>query len=85
MKSGSRARRETFVTDGGITWSEQKSVWACGTNYEARDPAPVVYRETGDVFLVTRGLYVLKSQDDGKSDVSRRTVHTEDAAIRNAR
>jgi len=53
--------------DGGSSWSEQVSILARGIGYEARDPAPVVDRETGEILLITRGPYIMKSRDDGES------------------
>lgn len=53
--------------DGGSTWSDQQVILAHGSTYEARDPAPVVDWETGDVFLITRGPYILKSEDGGQT------------------
>jgi sialidase-1 len=52
-------------TDGGRTWSEQKLVLGEGSSYEVRDPSPVVDHQTRDVFLVTRGPYIMKSEDEG--------------------
>ena len=52
-------------SDGGRTWSAQKLVLGEGPSYEVRDPSPVVDRETGDVFLLTRGPYIMKSEDEG--------------------
>ncbi|MBS3762132.1 MAG: exo-alpha-sialidase, partial [Planctomycetes bacterium] len=54
-------------TDGGRTWSGQKLILGHGSSYEVRDPSPVADRETGNVFLITRGPYVMKSEDDGES------------------
>jgi sialidase-1 len=54
-------------TDNGRTWSQQKHILGEGNSYEVRDPAPVADRETGDLFLITRGPYIMKSEDDGQS------------------
>lgn len=53
--------------DGGATWSEQRVISGSGQNYEARDPSPLVDAETGHVLLLTRGPYLMKSEDDGET------------------
>ena len=53
--------------DGGITWSGQQVVLASGRTYEARDPSPVVDHETGELFLLTRGPYLMKAENDGET------------------
>jgi len=53
--------------DGGRTWSPQRVLLARGTHYEARDPSPLVDRDTGTVFLMLRGPYLMTSDDEGKS------------------
>ena len=53
--------------DGGRAWSEQRLVLGEGSSYEVRDPSPVVDHQTGDVFLVTRGPYIMRSQDEGET------------------
>lgn len=68
-------------TDGGKTWSKQQLIWDPGDDvFFARDPSPVVDRETGDVLLILaantpldgtsgepgpRRLFVMRSKDDG--------------------
>jgi hypothetical protein len=37
-------------TDGGKTWSGQKIIFEHSSSYEARDPSPLVDRETGELF-----------------------------------
>jgi sialidase-1 len=54
-------------TDGGKTWSGQEVILQRGNSYEARDPSPVVDRETGDVFLMVRGPYIVRIGNEGKS------------------
>jgi sialidase-1 len=54
-------------TDRGRTWSEQQLLIARGSGYEARDPSPLVDHETGEVFLITKGPYVLQAANDGAS------------------
>lgn len=54
-------------TDGGNTWSEQKKLLGRGPVYEARDPSPLVDVETGELFLMTRGPYLMKTKDDGET------------------
>jgi sialidase-1 len=70
-------------TDGGATWSEQQLIWDPGDDvFFARDPSPVVDRETGHVHLIMgsnaplgadagkpgpRRLFVMCSADDGRT------------------
>jgi sialidase-1 len=55
--------------DGGRTWSEQTIIPTLkrGTVYEARDPVPLQDRETGELFLFTRGPWVVSSRDEGRT------------------
>ncbi len=54
--------------DGGRTWSEQTSLFDRGTTYEARDPSALLDRETGELFLFTRGgPWVISSRDQGRT------------------
>lgn len=55
--------------DGGKTWSEQTIIPQLekGFTYEARDPSPLCDYDTGEIFLFTRGPYVISSKDDGKT------------------
>lgn len=53
--------------DWGKTWSGQKTVLARGSSYEARDAAHIVDWQTGEVFLVTYGPYIMKMKDEGES------------------
>lgn len=53
--------------DQGQTWSEQRIIIARGGTYEARDPSPLVDLETGEIFLFTRGPWVVSSKDEGRS------------------
>ncbi len=55
--------------DGGQTWSEQTIIPQLerGFMYEARDPSPLPDLETGEIFLFTRGPYVVSSKDDGQT------------------
>ena len=53
--------------DHGQTWSEQSIIIERGTTYEARDPSPLPDLETGEIFLFTRGPWVVSSQDDGRT------------------
>ncbi len=53
--------------DDGLTWSDQKILIDRGASYEARDPSPLVDEETGEIFLFTRGPWVISSKDEGQS------------------
>ncbi len=53
--------------DEGRTWSEQRILLDRGATYEARDPSPLVDRDTGEIFLFTRGPWVISSQDEGQT------------------
>ncbi len=52
--------------DAGRTWSEQRILLDRGATYEARDPSPLVDRDTGEIFLFTRGPWVISSRDEGQ-------------------
>lgn len=55
--------------DGGRTWSEQTIIPQLnrGKTYEARDPSPLVDHDTGEIFLFTRGPYMVSSTDGGQT------------------
>jgi hypothetical protein len=54
--------------DNGQTWSEQQTVIDQGVSYEARDPSPLLDRDTGEIFLFTRGgPWMVSSRDEGRS------------------
>lgn len=53
--------------DQGRTWSQQQIIIQRGATYEARDPSPLPDFETGEIFVFTRGPWVVSSQDDGRS------------------
>lgn len=53
--------------DGGKTWSGQKIISGRGSSYEARNPSPIVDKETGDVFIITIGPYIIKTRNNGES------------------
>jgi sialidase-1 len=54
-------------TDNGRTWSEQECILGNGSDYEVRDPSPVVDADTGQVHLVARGPYIMTSADEGET------------------
>jgi sialidase-1 len=57
-----------YSDDNGRTWSEQKIIVERGASYEARDPSPVVDRETGEIFVFTRGgPWMVTSRDNGRT------------------
>jgi hypothetical protein len=55
--------------DGGRTWSQQTIIpqLSRGKTYEARDPSPLPDFDTGEIFLFTRGPYVVSSKDEGRT------------------
>ena len=54
--------------DNGRTWSEQSTVIDLGVSYEARDPSPLLDRETGEIFVFTRGgPWMVSSRDEGRT------------------
>lgn len=55
--------------DGGQTWSEQQIIPELerGATYQARDPSPLPDLDTGEIFLFTRGPWVVSSRDEGRS------------------
>ncbi|MCA1809943.1 MAG: glycoside hydrolase [Lentisphaerae bacterium] len=54
--------------DQGRTWSEPQVVIERGTSYEARDPGPVLDRDTGEIFLITgKAPWLISSRDDGRT------------------
>lgn len=56
-------------TDGGRTWSEQMIIPQLkrGVAYEARDPSPLADLVTGEIFLFTRGPWMVSSSDEGQT------------------
>jgi sialidase-1 len=61
--------------DNGRTWSEQQVVIDRGVSYEARDPSPVLDRDTGEIFLFTGGgTWVVSSRDEGRTWSEPRSV-----------
>jgi len=54
--------------DNGRTWSEQQTVMDWGVSYEARDPSALLDRDTGEIFLFTRGgPWMISSRDEGRT------------------
>lgn len=55
--------------DEGRTWSTQHIIPQLrrGTTYQARDPSPLVDIHTRQIFLFTRGPWMVCSQDDGQT------------------
>jgi sialidase-1 len=57
-----------YSDDNGLNWSEPQTVIDLGTCYEARDPSPLLDRETGEIFLFTRGgPWMISSRDEGRT------------------
>ncbi len=55
--------------DGGRRWSERLIIPPLkrGATYEARDPSPLPDLATGEIFLFTRGPWVVSSRDEGQT------------------
>ncbi len=57
-----------YSDDNGQTWSEPQTLIDRGMSYEARDPSPVFDRDTGELFLFTRGgPWMISSKDEGRT------------------
>lgn len=56
-------------SDNGRTWSAQTIIPQLerGSTYQARNPAPLVDQDTGEIFLFTSGPYMVSSQDNGRT------------------
>ncbi len=54
--------------DGGQTWSAQRTLIDRGVSYEAREPSALADRDTGEIFLFTRGgPWMITSKDEGET------------------
>lgn len=53
--------------DNGRTWSAQSIVIDRGSTYDARFPAPLLDRDTGELFLFMNGSWLLSSRDEGRT------------------
>ncbi len=57
-----------YSDDNGLSWSEPQTLIDRGMSYDARDPSPVFDRETGELFLFTRGgPWMIASCDEGRT------------------